>query len=114
MKALNFSPASLFHLQQLATRVKQKTGVKHSMSDPTDALHLLRYCCRCDDAQISEIYYQFSRELEQKQRAYLTSYGLLTSDSLSTSVPTGKSIRFSCSMPTSLYRTAENRPINAQ
>jgi hypothetical protein len=86
MKSLNFSPASLFHLQQLANMVKQKTGVRHAMSDPTDALHLLRYCCRCEDAQISETYYQFSGELEQGQRDYLKSYGLLTSDSLPASV----------------------------
>jgi len=110
MKALNFSPASLFHLQQLATMVKQKTGIRHSMSDPTDALHLLRYCCRCEDAQISEVYYLFSRELEQEQRDYLTSYGLLTSDSLFTGAP----IRTPISIPTSLYRTAESRPISAQ
>jgi hypothetical protein len=114
MKALNFSPASLFHFQQLATMVKQKTGIRHSMSDPTDALHLLRYCCRCEDAKISEAYYQFSGELEQQQRDYLTSYGLLTSDSLSASVPAGTSIRTSFSIPTSLYRTAENRPISVQ
>ena len=114
MKALNFSPASLFYLQQLATMVKQKTGIRHSMSDPTDALHLLRYCCRCEDAQISEVYYQFSEELEQAQRDYLTSYGLLTSDSLSNSAPTETSIRAYYSIATSLYRTVENRPISAQ
>lgn len=86
MKALNLSPASLFHLQQLATMVKQKTGIRYAMSDPTDTLHLLRYCCRCGDAQISEIYYQFSGELEQEQRDHLTGYGLLTSDSWHASV----------------------------
>jgi len=110
MKALHFSPASLFHLQQLATMVKQKTGVRHAMSDPTNVLHLLRYCCRCDDTKIGGIYYQFTDELEQEQRDYLTSYGLLTSASSYNRVTTGTPK----GIITSLYRTAESLPINAQ
>jgi hypothetical protein len=78
MKALNFSPVSLFHLQQLSTLVKQKTNTRYSLSDPTDALHLLRYCCRCDDDNILNIYQQLLEDLSDDQRDHLTSYGLAT------------------------------------
>jgi len=76
MKALIFSPASLFHLQQLSTLVKQKTNTRYRMLDPTDALHLLRYCYLCDDENITDIYQQLLEELDDSQRDRLMSYGL--------------------------------------
>ena len=96
MKALNFSPASLFHLQQLANKVKQKTGTRHAISDPTETLHLLRYCCRCEDSHITETYYQFAKELDEAQRDQLNRYGIPTSTT------------------TALQYNAENLPIGAQ
>ncbi|MGS2718404.1 hypothetical protein ACVBE9_09545 [Eionea flava] len=76
MKALNLSPANLFYLQQLSTLVKQKANVRYSISDPTDAIHMLRFCCRSNDHQISETYHSFLTELDSSQRDFLHSYGL--------------------------------------
>ncbi|MFT6102241.1 MAG: hypothetical protein ACJAZJ_000716 [Candidatus Endobugula sp.] len=73
MKALIFSPASLFHLQQLSTLVKQKTNTRYGLSDPHDVLDLLRYCYLCDDENINAIYQQFLKELDDSQ---LGRYGL--------------------------------------
>jgi len=76
MKALNLSPANLLYLQQLSTLVKQKINVRYSISDPTETMHMLRFCCRSQDKDVIQIYHAFLIELDREQRDFLQSYGL--------------------------------------
>jgi hypothetical protein len=77
MNSLLFSQAAIYRLQQLATLVKQKTGVRHQLSDPKSTINLLRYSCTSPDMHIYDAYRHFSSELEDDQREYLQGVGLL-------------------------------------
>jgi hypothetical protein len=74
---LVLSQSGIYRLQQLATVVRQKTGVRHKLSDPKDIINLLRFSCTSPDSNIYDTYNYFTNELDQDQRLYLQSRGLL-------------------------------------
>ncbi len=77
MQELLFTQASIYHLQQLASMVKQKTGVRHRLSDPKSVINLLRYSCTAADHTVNSEYNEFIATLRDEQRDYLQSRGLL-------------------------------------
>jgi hypothetical protein len=77
MKPLVFSQAGVYRLQQLATLVRQKTGVRHQLSDIKSTINLLRFSCTSPDLDVYERYGQFAEELGDEQREYLQGRGLL-------------------------------------
>jgi hypothetical protein len=79
MDNLLFSQNALYQLQQLVKPVRDKTGVRHRLSNQTDLFSLLRYSCTSPDRVISEYYSLFIDELDEAQKAYLQSRGLLLS-----------------------------------
>jgi hypothetical protein len=74
---LVLSQSGIYRLQQLATVVRQKTGVRHKLSDPKDIINLLRFSCTSPDSNIYDSYNYFTNELDEDQRLYLQSRGLL-------------------------------------
>jgi hypothetical protein len=77
MDNLLFSQNALYQLQQLVKPVRDKTGVRHRLSDQKDLFSLLRYSCTSPDSVISEYYSMFIDELNDEQKAYLQGRGLL-------------------------------------
>jgi hypothetical protein len=76
-KSLVLSQAGIYRLQQLATVVRQKTGVRHKLSDPKDFINLLRFSCTSPDSNIYDSYNYFTNELDEDQRLSLQDRGLL-------------------------------------
>ena len=79
MEQLLFSQGALYQLQQLVKPVRSKTGVRHRLADQKDLFSLLRYSCTSPDPLISDYYSQFIAELDEGQKVYLQSRGLLLS-----------------------------------
>jgi hypothetical protein len=77
MKSLVFSQAGVYRLQQLSTLVRQKTGVRHHLSDMKSTITLLRFSCTSPDSMIYDAFSYFSDELDDEQREYLQNRGLL-------------------------------------
>ncbi len=77
MQSLVFSQAGIYYLQQLATFVRQKTGVRHQLSDQRSTISLLRYSCTSPDMEIYDAYNEFTDTLSEDQRKYLQGRGLL-------------------------------------
>lgn len=82
MKSLVFSQTGVYRLQLLSTLVKQKTGVRHHLSDPKSTINLLRYSSTSPDTAIYDAYTNFTHSLESDQRDYLQSRGLLMPSTL--------------------------------
>lgn len=77
MELLHLSQAAVYHLQQLSIKVKQRTGVRHQLSNPRSVINLLRFSCTTPDSAIYEAFATFSEHLSDKQRNYLQERGLL-------------------------------------
>ena len=77
MTDLVFSQPAVYQLQQLAKAVRQKTGVRHRLSDKTSIISLLKYSSTSADPGIFTYFSRFTNELEEEQRNYLLSHGLI-------------------------------------
>ncbi len=77
MKSLVFSQTAVYQLQQLSKAVRDKTGVRHRLSDQKSIFSLLRYSSTSPDANIFKHFGRFTNELEQEQREYLQGRGLM-------------------------------------
>ncbi len=77
MHDLVFSQAGIYHLQQLSSLVKRKTGVRHQLSDPKSVINLLRFSCTSPDVDVYESYSLFAQHLDDENREYLQGRGLL-------------------------------------
>ncbi len=77
MKSLMLTQAGIYRLQQLANMVRQKTGVRHKLSDQKSIVNLLRYSCTSTDTTVYRAFGAFTDELDDEQRAQLQSRGLL-------------------------------------
>lgn len=77
MKSLIFSQAGVYRLQQLSTLVRQKTGVRHHLSEIKSIISLLRFSCTSPDAMVYDALCYFSDELSDEHREYLQNRGLL-------------------------------------
>ncbi|MEO0442432.1 MAG: hypothetical protein AAFZ92_01640 [Pseudomonadota bacterium] len=82
MQSLVFSQAAVYQLQQLAKVVRDKTGVRHRLSDPKSVISLLRYSSTSPDADVFMFFGRFTNELDIEQRSYLQGKGLLLPDVL--------------------------------
>ena len=79
MDTLLFTQSALYQLQQLVKPVRDKTGVRHRLSNKKDLFTLLRYSCTSADPLIADYYSLFIAELDEAQQAYLQGRGLLLS-----------------------------------
>ncbi len=77
MQSLVFSQTAVYQLQQLSKAVREKTGVRHRLSDPKSVISLLRYSSTSPDANIFLHFGRFTNELETEQRDYLQGRGLM-------------------------------------
>ena len=77
MKPMVFSQSAVYQLQQLSKAVRDKTGVRHRLSDPKSVISLLRYSSTSPDVDIFLYFGRFTNELEPEQREYLQARGLL-------------------------------------
>ena len=77
MQSMVLSQMAVYQLQQLSKAVREKTGVRHRLSDPKSVISLLRYSSTSPDANIFIYFGRFTDELEDEQREYLQSRGLL-------------------------------------
>ena len=77
MYAFILSQTGVYRLQQLANNVRQKTGVRHKLSDPKSVISLLRYSSTCTDKNIRGAFASFTDELSDDHREYLATRGLL-------------------------------------
>lgn len=77
MKSLKLSQTGIYRLQQLAHHVKEKTGVRHKLSNPNEVINLLRYSSTCIDAPIYACYNEFIDAIDEEQRTYLQKRGIL-------------------------------------
>lgn len=77
MDPLIFSQPALYQLQQLSKAVRDKTGVRHRLSEPKSVISLLRYGATSPDADIFKYFGRFTNELDIEQRVYLQNRGLM-------------------------------------
>lgn len=77
MNPLVFSQAGIYRLQQLSSLVRQKTGVRHQLSDQKSVINLLRFSGTSPDINVYECYSQFTEQLSDDHREYLQGRGLL-------------------------------------
>ena len=77
MKLLKLSQMGIYYLQHLANLVKERTGVRHKLSKQNDIINLLRYSSTCTDTLIYSSYNNFTDSLEEDERIYLQSRGIL-------------------------------------
>jgi len=77
MQSLVFSQTAVYQLQQLSKAVRDKTGIRHRLSDPKSVISLLRYSSTSPDANIFRYFGRFTNELEIEQRDYLQGRGLM-------------------------------------
>ena len=80
MQSLVFSQTAVYQLQQLSKVVREKTGVRHRLSDPKSIMSLLRYSSTSPDANIFRYFGRFTNELDMEQRLYLQGRGLMLPD----------------------------------
>ena len=67
MDTLIFSQTSIFRMQQLASSIYHKTGVRHRMASPEGMLELLRSAGNAVDSDICACYDAFVQSLNQRQ-----------------------------------------------
>lgn len=82
MQSLVFSQTAVYQLQQLSKAVRDKTGIRHRLSDPKSVISLLRYSSTSPDANIFRYFGRFTNELDLEQRVYLQGRGLMMPDVL--------------------------------
>ena len=80
MQSLVLSQSGLYQLQQLSKIVRDKTGVRHRLSDPKSVISLLRFSSTSPDAEIFRGFSRFTEKLDIEQRVYLQGRGLLLPD----------------------------------
>lgn len=80
MQSLVLSQSAVYQLQQLSKIVRDKTGVRHRLSDPKSVISLLRYSSTSPDANIFRYFGRFTNELDIEQRIYLQGRGLMLPD----------------------------------
>lgn len=67
MDNLIFSQTAIFRLQQLASCIYHKTGVRYRMAMPEGMLDLLRASSASRDGEVRQYYASFVLELNQRQ-----------------------------------------------
>ncbi len=67
MDTLIFSQTSIFRMQQLASSIYHKTGVRHRLASPEGMLELLRAAGSAADSEIRTCYDAFVQSLNQRQ-----------------------------------------------
>lgn len=67
MDTLIFSQTAIFRMQQLASCVYHKTGVRHRMATPDGMLSLLKEAGTSSDRDIRQYYDAFVLELNKRQ-----------------------------------------------
>lgn len=67
MDTLIFSQTAIFRLQQLASCIYHKTGIRHRMATQEGMLELLRDGSASRDAEVREYYDSFVLELNKRQ-----------------------------------------------
>ena len=77
MQFLIFSQAAIYQLRQLSKVVRDKTGVRHRLSDSKSIMSLLRFSATSPDPNIFMYFGLFTKELKEDQRKYLQSRGLI-------------------------------------
>ena len=73
MDTLIFSQTSIFRMQQLASSIYHKTGVRHRMASPEGMLELLRAAGGATDSGIRDCYDAFVQSLNKRQLDMLAS-----------------------------------------
>ncbi len=73
---LIFSQSGVFRLQQLASLVYRKTGVRHKLSVEDELLEMLRLSTRSQQSDIRRCCENFTMELNARQLAALKTYGI--------------------------------------
>lgn len=77
MQNLVLSQSAVYQLQQLTKTVRDKTGVRHRLSDQKSILSLLRYSSSSPDPDIYTYFNRFTNELDEDQRDHLMELGLI-------------------------------------
>jgi len=72
METLIFSQTAIFRMQQLASSVYHKTGIRHRMATQDGMLELLRESALSTDKDVRECYDAFVMELNKRQIDMLT------------------------------------------
>jgi len=67
LDTLIFSQSGVYRLQQLANQVRNVTGIRHKLSDPSDVVSLLQKCSRSNNQVIQTYYNAFTNELDAEQ-----------------------------------------------
>lgn len=67
MDSLIFSQTAIFRLQQLASCMYHKTGVRYRLAMPEGMLDLLRASSASRDAEVRQFYDSFVLELNKRQ-----------------------------------------------
>lgn len=67
METLIFSQTAIFRMQQLASSVYHKTGIRYRMATQEGMLELLRESALSTDASVRECYDAFVMELNKRQ-----------------------------------------------
>lgn len=75
MDTLIFSQPAIFRLQQLASHLHRKTGVRHKLSTPEGIVGLLNDSRRSPTDDIQECYAAFFTELNEEQIRALVERG---------------------------------------
>jgi hypothetical protein len=76
METLIFSQTAIFRMQQLASCVYHKTGVRHRMATQEGMLALLRDAGSSTDRDIRQYYDSFVQELNKRQLDVLSAQNL--------------------------------------
>jgi hypothetical protein len=67
MDSLIFSQTAIFRMQQLASCLYHKTGIRYRMATPEGMLDLLRAGSASRDAEVRQYYDSFVMELNKRQ-----------------------------------------------
>jgi Tat protein secretion system quality control protein TatD with DNase activity len=67
MDTLIFSQTAIFRMQQLASCIYHKTGIRHRMATPDGMLDLLREASVSNDKEVRHYYDSFVQELNKRQ-----------------------------------------------
>lgn len=77
MQPMVLSQPAIYQLQQLSKAVRDRTGVRHRLSDPKAVISLLRYSSTSPDKEVFLCFGRFTNELDEEQRDYLQGRGLM-------------------------------------
>ncbi|MCW8195528.1 hypothetical protein F6455_12085 [Proteobacteria bacterium 005FR1] len=76
MDKIIFSQSGVYRLQQLASQVRNITGIRHRLSDESAMLELLRCCASSNHKVIKTYFAAFTSELDERQRISLQARGV--------------------------------------